>query len=255
MNRLAFFRIVKLLLLLLIGNLLFGQKTNINQDIIWNGFVSTFEMDDKWTVQNEIHERYYINPVAQHQFLIRSHVHRELGNSAWETSIGMCLFFQSPNNPNAAVRLTIPELRPHLEFTYKQGLKSLTIEHRYRAETRFFQNTNQEKTELEAGFYYGNIRLRYRLQAIITLAEFKRSQYVRLKIGDEIHLNAANQVSNSIFDQNRILGSVNFDLSQSTSLELGYINWFQQINPKTFFNRNILSLMFAHKMVHKANRI
>ena len=182
-------------------------------------------------------------------------MHRKLGNSAWETAIGMCLFLQSPSNPNAAIRLTIPELRPHLEFTYKQNLKSLTIEHRYRAETRFFQNTNQEKTELETGFYYGNIRLRYRLQAVIPIVEFKRFQFVRLKIGDEIHLNTANQVSNTIFDQNRILGSVSFDLSQNTSLELGYINWFLQINPETFFNRNNLSVMSAHKVAYKVNQV
>ncbi len=48
--------------------------------------------------------------------------------------------------------------------------------HRYRAETRFFQNTNQEKTELEAGFCYGNVRLRYRLQAVIPIVEFGRFQ-------------------------------------------------------------------------------
>ena len=141
-------------------NFLYGQKSTTNQNLIWYGLFTTIKINKNWYFQNEFQERHYINPTAQHQFLIRSHLHRLLGNSGWETSAGICLFLQNPNDPNATVTLTVPELRPHAEFAYKQKLDKVNIDHKYRAEARFFHSTNQARTELEDDFEFGNFRFR-----------------------------------------------------------------------------------------------
>lgn len=234
--------------LLMTTNLIHGQKSVTNQELIWYGYFTTFNINENWYFQNEFQERHYLKPISQHQFLIRSHIHRDLGKSGWETSIGMCLFLQNPNDQNSSSKLTVPELRPHIEFAYKQKLTKVTFDHRYRAEARFFHNTNSAKTELEDGFDFGNFRFRYRIQATIPLFKVVDSRYLKLKISDEIHLNAGNKISKNVFEQNRIYGGLSNDITKNVTFDIGYLNWFQQRPNGDFYNRNILSFTVFHKI-------
>ncbi len=241
-------KVLSIALLTMAANYIYGQKNITNQDLIWYGLFTTFEINKKWYFQNEFQERHYVAPTTQHQFLIRTHLHRLLGTSGWETSLGMCLFLQNPNDPNATSKLTVPELRPHLEFAYKQKLAQVTIDHRYRAEARFFHNTNTTRTELEDGFDFGNFRLRYRLQATIPLYKIAEKRFLKLKVSDEIHLNAGNKISRNVFEQNRIYAGIGYDIIQNLSFEVGYLNWFQQRPNGDFYNRDILRFTVAHKI-------
>ncbi len=241
-------RVIWIIVFFITTNYIYGQKEISKQSLIWYGLFTTLEFNEKWYFQNEFQERHFINPATQHQFIIRSHIHRLLGQSGWETSMGMCLFLQNPNDPNATVKLTVPEFRPHIEFSYKQKLKKVTFDHRYRAEARFFHNTNVPKTELEDGFEFGNFRFRYRLQATIPLFKVADNRYLKFKISDEIHLNGGNNIKTNVFDQNRIYGGINYDILQNLSFEVGYLNWFQQRPDGKFFNRDILRFTVFHRI-------
>ena len=233
---------------ILLTNALCTQKKVINQDLIWYGVFTTVNINEKWYFQNELQERHYINPTAQHQFLIRSHIHRSLGSTGWETSLGMCLFLQNPNDPKATVKLTVPELRPHVEFGYKQKLKRVSFDHRFRAEARFFHNTNASRSELDDGFAFGNFRFRYKFQATIPLVKIADNRYLKLKLSDELHLNAGRNILMNVFDQNRLYGGIGFDLTRDVFVEAGYLNWFQQRPNSEFFNRDILRFTVFHKV-------
>lgn len=237
-----------IVLLTLTTALAFGQKTVTRQSLIWYGLTTSVEFNEKWYLQNEFQERHYINPFAQHQFLMRSRLHRVLGQSGWETSAGICLFLQYPNDPLATVKLRIPELRPHIEFAYQQKFEKLTINHRYRVEARFFHNTNNSKTALEHGYRLGAFRFRYRLQATIPIVQLIHGRYLRLKLSDEIHLNAGKNIITNPFDQNRIYGALNCDMLPNLSIEVGYLNWFQQTSSGEFYDRDILNLSLLHKI-------
>jgi len=241
-------RIMIIAILLMATNSLYAQKNVTTQNLVWYGLFTTIEINEKWYIQNEIQERHFINPFEQHQFLIRGHIHRILGKSGWETSMGMCWMLQNPNEPNAAVKLTVPELRPHLGFAYKQKLKKLTLDHRYMIEARFFHNTNGTRTALEDGFEFGNYRFRYRIQATIPLLKTMEKGSLKFKISDEIHLNAGNKISKNIFEQNRIYAAINYEVSQNLAFEIGYLNWFQQRPTGDFYNRNILRSTVFHKI-------
>ncbi|TAE59300.1 MAG: DUF2490 domain-containing protein, partial [Bacteroidetes bacterium] len=197
--------------------------------------------------QTDIQERHYIGPAAQHQFLVRSHLHRTLGGG-WEVSAGMCVFLQNPNDPLATDPLTVPELRPHLESVYKQKLGRLTLDHRFRGEARFYHHTNAARTALEEGYAYSNLRFRYRLQASLRLWEIGENRYLKLKLSDEIHLNAARQGNVTFFDQNRIYAGISTDLSPNLNVDIGYLNWFQQRSSTAYFNRHIVSVLVYHRL-------
>lgn len=103
-------RAIGVLFLLVVTNSVFAQKEITKQSLVWYNLYTTLEFNEKWYFENEIQERHFINPTAQHQFIVRSHIHRLLGKTGWEASIGGCVFFQNPNDANAVVKLTVPEV-------------------------------------------------------------------------------------------------------------------------------------------------
>ncbi len=237
-----------LIVLILFSISLMAQRNTTNQNLMWFGYFLSLHGNKGWYLQTEVQERYFVNPTAQHQFLIRSHLHKTLGNSGWETSFGMCVFLQNSNKPKAAVQLTIPELRPHLELAYKQKLKGFVLDHRYRAEARFFHYTNPEKSELEEGFYFGNFRIRYRLQATVSVWKINDKQQLKVKLSDEILVNAGDQIVKNVFEQNRVYAGLSFDVTTNFTIDVGYLNWFQQRPDGDFYNRNILRFTVFHKI-------
>jgi hypothetical protein len=241
-------RATGLLFLLVVTNSVFAQKEITKQSLVWYGLFTTLEFNERWYFQNEIQERHFINPTAQHQFIVRSHMHRILGKTGWEASISACFFFQNPNDPNAAVKLTVPEVRPHLEFVYKQKLDKITFDHRFRAEVRFFNNFNESRTELEDGFEYSNYRFRYKLQATIPLFKMDENRALKFKVSDELFINAGNKIVTNVFDQNRVYAGLNYDILNNLSFEVGYLNWFQQKPDGFFFDRDILRFTVFHTL-------
>ena len=225
-----------------------AQKNITNQSLVWYSYFQTVQFNDKLSLHSEIVERRFTNPDAQHQFLIRTHLHKQLGTSGWEASAGMCLFFQNPNTPTATTTLTIPELRPHVQMIYKQQLKGFALEHRYRLEARFFHNTNAAKSELEDGYDLGNLRFRYRIQATIPIVKLGIDRVLKLKLADEIHTNIGSKIGINVFDQNRFFVSANVDILPNLAVEVGYINWFQEKADASFYNRNILQFAVYHKI-------
>lgn len=237
-----------------------AQKDIETQHLLWYGSWFTIKFNEKWYWQTEIQERHYVRPFAQHQFLVRTHLHRNLGKSGWDVSVGFCTFNQSPNNPDTRPRLLVPELRPHVELGYKQALKAVNIDHRFRAEARFFHNTNATRTELEDGFDFGNFRFRYRLQATFPLWKFKERQSLKLRISDEIHINAGKKIIRNVFDQNRLYGGLAVDILPNLTAEAGYLYWFQMQPNGAFFARHIGRFSFfytfdlqAHRAKHAAS--
>lgn len=236
---------ISLLLFLLFSTK--AQKSITRQQLVWYYYNQTFLLNDKYYLQTELHERRFIDPDVQFQSLARTHLHRILGNG-WETSVGVAVSLQNPNNPFASVKLTVPEFRPHIEFDYNQKMDYLTLDHRYRAEARYFRNSNSANTALEEGVDFANYRFRYRLQATIPLWKFSNNRALKVKFGDEIMLNAGSRIITNVCDQNRITGSLSMDLLANFNLELGYLHLFQQRSNGAFYERDILLCTVSHKI-------
>ena len=233
----------------------FAQRPTVNHSQLWYGYFLTLQFNKKWYAQTELQERHFINPTAQHQFLIRSHLHRSFESSGWESSAGMAIFRHHPNDPEAPVKLGVPEVRPHVEVAYKQRLKKVIVDHRYRAETRFFQNTNEERTELKKGFDFNSFRFRYRLQVTLPMWKIDDARALKIYVGDEILFNAGKKITTNTFDQNRIYAGLTMDVSKSFILDVGYLNWFQQSATGTYYNRDIVRFSILQKVYLKRDEL
>ncbi|MFZ1688112.1 MAG: DUF2490 domain-containing protein [Flavobacteriales bacterium] len=223
-------------------------KTKTNQQLVWFVYNNTLTFSPKWALATDIQERRFINPSAQHQFLVRTKVQYTLGQG-WDVGLGGCIFWQSPNDPNSTSDLVVPELRPHLEVSQKQKVRFFKINHRYKAEARFFHHV--QNGELRDGYSFRNFRFRYRLGIDVPLLKSadKKLDRLTLRVNDEIHLNAGEQVVMNTFDQNRIYAGISYSATPDLSIEVGYLNWFQeQPSGDDYFNRNIFRLAINHKI-------
>lgn len=225
-----------------------AQKKITQQKLTWFSFFNTIQINDNWSVVTDIQERFYMGPAAQHQLVMRSAVHRKI-KEGWDASVGMCLFLQDPNDPEATIRLRVPELRPHIQLGYSKKYKHVTVIHRYRAEARFFHNVNEEGTDLADGYDFSNYRFRYQLQLQIPIWKISENSSLKLRVNDELMINAGKKITKNVFDQNRIYAALALDISPAIGVEVGYMKWFQQRNSGVdFFDRNILRFSFHHKI-------
>ena len=239
------------ILLLLLSVVARAQKQVEHQQQIWFAYINTIRFNPSWFLVSEVQERRFINPSAPFHFLLRTHIHRDLG-SGWDAGAGFALFLQSPNNPESEIDLTIPELRPHLEFNLRQKLKNFNLEHRYRAEARIFHNVNSSLTDLEEGYTYGTLRLRYRLQFIFPVVKSKGATILKLKAGDELLVNVGENIVHNFFDHNRLFAGIICTLGPAFDLEAGYINWFQQQKSGVdYYNRDIFVFNLQHSIESK----
>jgi hypothetical protein len=226
------------------------SKQVTEQQLVWYAYFNTLEFNEKWFLTSEIQERRFRNPDKQHQLLFRSHLHYVLGNN-WDVSAGFTYFLQSPQDPLAISRLVVPELRPHIQFDHKQPLGRLTIVHRYRAEKRFFRNFVND--ELVEG-YNTNYRFRYRLGLDYHVVNINK-QPLKLKISDELHVNAGSNITYNRFDQNRLYVGVNYSVLDNLNIEAGYLHWYQQRQAgNQFYDRDIIRFLINHRIKLKKEK-
>lgn len=224
-----------------------SEKKITYQQNYWIGYHNQCIISPHWNIYTEIEERRFF-PDRSLTHMARINLNYKI-NSALEGTTGFAYFLQTtPQDPAKPVALTVPELRPHAQFTYTQRTGHLTIQHRYRAEWRFFRNT--ANNELVSG-YHNNFRFRYRLQA--DYAFFQKENInkgtLRIKLSDEVMFNAGKEVINNTFDQNRIYAGINYQLWENISLELGYLKWFQQRSSGIeYYDRDILRFTILHRI-------
>ena len=236
------------ILLLLLSNACTAQKQVDHQQQVWYAYHNNIKFDSTWSLASEVQERRFVNPDAQSQFLIRTNLHRNLGRG-WDVAAGLSYFLQSPGNPESDVELVVPEIRPDIQFNYRQKIKSWSLEHRYKVEARFFHNADLTTEELREGYTFTNFRFRYRLQLVLPILRLNETQKIMLKAGDEILLNVGKKVVNNFFDQNRLFIGLNMSISPAFALEANYINWFQQQSSGVkYYNRDIFRLALYHSI-------
>lgn len=218
-----------------------AQKVE-NQKITWLTLQWTHQFSEKNRLVFDGGSRDFL-PDFQHQtFHLRAKFQHILGKS-WDAMPGFALFWSSRSRPTAAP-LAVPELRPSLEFNHRQRLlKNLELHHRYMTEARFFRKTTNGSL---ADGYRFNWRFRYRFGVDFDLEKLKiKGKPLRIRVFDEILLNAREQIEHRFFDQNRVCAGVILPFAKWFSLDLNFMDIFQQqSNGVDFFDRDYFRVGF-----------
>ena len=232
--------------LFLACSFLYSQnEKNINQQsLLWTRYYNQIKINTKWSLHSEFDNRLFINTIKENLFMVRVNGRYKI-NKNTEIGSGFSYFSVSTQEPEINSNFNIPEYRGQQDITWKKELENSTLFQRFQIEERFFHNAN--KQSLLPGTTY-NWRFRYRFQADFFCWK-KKDQYLKTIVYDEIMINAGRNIINNTFDQNRIYAALQYGISKSVSLELGYLKSFQKrASGVDYFDRDIIRFTVFHKI-------
>lgn len=192
-----------LLLLVLPMSLLAQQEETGN----WLMYFGTNKVSDKFSVHTEVQYRNHtLAPVNIEQLLLRTGLNYHFSEQAFVTGGYAYIanhIFESEQSP--------PETEEHRiwqQFILTNTLGRVKFEHRYRLEQRWIRS--DFKT-----------RFRYRLMLFVPLNKSKIEKGTLFAgVYDEVFLNG----KKDFFDRNRLYGALGYQLSQTTSLQVGMMH-------------------------------
>jgi len=229
---------IALLVCLFTASLSWGQKQVIHQKQIWYKYNLKIPIGDDWQIRQEIDDRNFIDPSRQSQFLLRTHLQRNL-SKGWSMALGFAYFVHSlPQDPEVQDFYNVSELRPSFEITNLHKLsEKFHLHHRYWTELRYFQQPGES-------YIFGTVRIRYKLEL-----GYELSEKFSFLVFDEIHFNVGNKITYNVFDQNRYGIAAMYSPVKNVGFELMYINWFQQTTAgDVFYNRDIIRFALHHTL-------
>lgn len=224
------------------------KRTLIKQNMAVAGYSSDFELSPKLSLSAEIQERINMVPYRQSQMFVKSQMSYEALKD-FTFANGLAYYLNTPIDAGLSKSFKVPEIRLNHDFKYSHNLGSLELGHRIRMEERFIRKRSGDSLLNGSRFVE---RISYLLSLEYKLRKLK-SHDLYLKLSDGIYMNTGKWMAHNTFDQNRFYAGLNYRLRKNLTIELGYINLYQQrISHLEYLNRNIASLAISHtvKMYH-----
>jgi hypothetical protein len=200
-----------------------AQDSNLGN---WLIYIGNKKINQNWNIHNEVQYRNYNAIGDLEQLLLRTGLGYTFNEGNNNFLIGYGYILSENYLVDSDYKISINEHRIFQQFTSKQNLGIININHRYRFEQRFVEDDYK-------------MRFRYFLGLNIPLMnEDKDNKKFYLSAYNEIFLNT----ESSIFDRNRVYAGIGYHLNKNIRLELGYMNQFfetrsrDQINIITFVN-------------------
>jgi len=227
-------------------NDLIGQNKYVstgNQQ--WFQYYNETQLSNKWIWLSDASYRWKNGFQENSQYLLRTGIGYKL-NSNIRISSGLAHlgFFSN----DAVTRM---EFRPYQEVQVKHNFSNIDLNHRYRIEERFFYPYMDGQIQSLSTF---NFRFRYSIMVGIPLFKLRgeiEKEFI-LNIGNEIFINAGNDIVNNVFDQNRVIISPSFKLNELLTFSLTWNNQFASTTTQgKFEHTNIIWLQIKHKLALK----
>jgi len=220
------------------------EKNVDHQNLIWTRYYNQLELNDKWSIHSEFDNRVFVNPIVQNLFVIRVQGRHKISDQI-ELGAGFAYFSVATQDPEKVSSFDKPEYRGQQDITWKQNWNKIGIAQRFQIEERFFQHFDEEGLTSGSTFFW---RFRYRIQGDYTFWK-KEKQHLKAIVYDELMINAGEKVIYNTFDQNRIYVALQYGVNENLSLEMGYMNSFQQrVSGVDYYDRNIIRFSIFHKL-------
>ena len=190
----------------------------------WLIYIGNKKLSQKWNLHNEVQYRNYNAIGDLEQLLLRTVLGYTFNEGKNNVLLGYGYILSENYLDNNTDKVSVNEHRIFQQFTSKQKIGIVGLNHRYRFEQRF----------VESDF---KMRFRYFLGINIPMTK-KENNNLYFSAYNEIFLNTESEV----FDRNRVYGGIGYDLNKNIRLEAGYMNQFfekssrDQINIITFVN-------------------
>jgi hypothetical protein len=194
-----------------------GQESNFGN---WLIYIGNKKINTKWNIHHEIQYRNYDAIGDLEQLLLRTGLGYTFNEIKSNVLMGYGYILSENYTGNNNDKTSINEHRIFQQFTSKQNIGAIQLNHRYRFEQRF----------VESDF---KLRFRYFLGLNIPLINTENDEKrFYLSAYNELFLNT----KSAVFDRNRVFGGIGYQLNQNIRLEVGYMNQFFERNSRDQFN-------------------
>jgi hypothetical protein len=212
-----------------------------NQYSSWLRFSLRFPVTNKFYIMADLDERMFHFPTLQLAFFQRMYFGYAI-NKNFEVVMCHVYILSHTNTPSRNPSFSVPEIRPHQDFLYRHKLhEKISLQHRIRLDERFIRNSNRDG--LQPGYRFV-FRPRYQLAFNYRILKGNKQNALSLIVHDEILVHFGKTIKKN-FDQQRIYAGFRYDFSRLTSLQIGYMHWWQQTQRDyEYYSRHILQINF-----------
>ncbi len=200
-----------------------SQESNLGN---WLIYIGNKKLNNTWNIHHEVQYRNYDAVGDLEQLLLRTGLGYTFNESKNNILLGYGYILSENYIGDTNEKATVNEHRVFQQFTSKQNIGKLKMNHRYRFEQRFVEDDFKMRLRYFLGFNY----------PLQNKEDGKSPLY--LSAYNEVFLNTESDV----FDRNRVYGGLGYRFSENLKLELGYMNQFfensgrDQINIIAFVN-------------------
>ncbi len=209
--------IVVIIVLLVVPLSMQSQESNLGN---WFLYIGNKKLNSKWNIHNEIQYRNYNAIGDLEQLLLRTGVGYNLTENNNNLLLGYGYILSENYIDETDNKVTVNEHRIFQQFTTKQTVGKLKLNHRYRFEQRFVEDDFK-------------LRFRYFLSLQIPLSNKK-------SVDNTYYLSAYNEIflntKTSIFDRNRLYGGLGYHVTKNMRFEVGYMNQFFETSSRDQLN-------------------
>lgn len=202
----------------------------VKDNMFWLGYFSMIKFNERWSLNSDAQFRTRNEVKNYSQALLRTGLSYKL-NEKVDFTLGLAHFRFFITNDK-----TRGEWRPWQELKLNDKFGNCKLTHRFRIEQRFNENVKNSEATND---YQFNFRFRYRFDLRYPiLKENKSENYIYALIGNEIMVNAGNNISYNYFDQDRLYIGVNYEINKKIALQLQYMHVWQQASNGLTLNSN-----------------
>lgn len=206
-----------------------------NNANLWLMYFGDFKVDDTpWGIHFDTQVRRADVGLSWQQLLIQTGMNYDVNNRI-QLGFGHGYMNTYPYGDFPLPR-SLDEHRLYEQISIDTPVAGIALQHRFRLEQRWIENaTGPDNRRQENRFAY---RIKTRLPI------FREDSDWGLVLSNEIFANFGGAVGHNSFDQNRAYGGINYKLSKSCSLDLGFMEQTLQHRDGRVWEHNH-TLMFA----------
>ncbi|MEM9361790.1 MAG: DUF2490 domain-containing protein [Bacteroidota bacterium] len=189
-----------------------GQENGEDEFGAWYMYFGTNKISERFSIHTEAQFRFYEFTSNFNQLLLRTGLNYHINSNAIAT-FGYAYIDTDPTFQESPDRANPIENRIFQQFILKNKVWEFLFEHRYRLEQRFIDQTDI-LSDPEQDLSRTEHRARYRIQVTLPLTDT-----FFLNFYDELFIN----LQDDLFGQNRLYGAVGVNITDTSSLQVGYL--------------------------------
>ncbi|WP_200976239.1 DUF2490 domain-containing protein [Echinicola sp. 20G] len=219
------------------------QKETIHENQQWLQYYNKLHFAEKWSLATDLGLRFKNGFDKKTRYIARTGLIYHLSNK-FQIAAG----FARLGSYYQGKEVKVIETRPFQSLSMKHHHRQFNLVQRLSMEERSFKNINSD-TPLSTDI---TLRLRYRLMFNVPLTSFNSgssTKKISLNFGNELFLNANNDIAVSTFDQNRVILGPAIQLNKSFKASIIYQYQYSSTPiENTYKQTSILRMNLKHNL-------